>query len=111
MKHTIIALALCASASAAHAEFMDGNRLLADMNGTQMRQMSAVGYVMGASDALTTVTVCMPDGVTVGQAHDIVKRYLEDNPAIRHLSADSLVNRALSRVWPCQRSNQRGSGT
>ena len=108
MRRALIILALCATS--ARAEFLDGNKLLADMNGTQMRQMSAIGYVMGASDALTTVTVCMPDGVTVGQAHDIVKRYLEDNAAIRHLSADSLVNRALSRVWPCQRGNQRGSG-
>lgn len=104
MKHTLTALALVAST--AHAEFMDGNKLLADMNGSQMKQMHAIGYVIGVTDALTSVTVCMPRNVTSGQAHDMVKQYLEDNPGVRHFSADSLVNRVLSNVWPCK----KGSG-
>lgn len=106
MKHLILTVALCATS--AQAEFVDGNKLLADMNGSGMRQMAAIGYIMGVADALTSVTVCMPPTVTAGQVHDMVKNHLEANPQTRHLTGDSLVSHVLTRVWPCQR---RGSGT
>ena len=106
MKHLILTVALCATS--AQAEFVDGNKLLADMNGSVTRQMAALGYVMGVSDALTNVTVCMPVTVTAGQVHDMVRHHLEANPQTRHFTGDSLVSHVLTRVWPCQR---RGSGT
>ena len=108
MKHLIITVALCATS--AQAEFMDGNKLLADMNGSGMRQMAAIGYIMGVADALTSVTVCMPPTVTAGQVHDMVKNHLEANPQTRHLTGDSLISHVLTRVWPC-RQQQRGTGT
>lgn len=107
MKHIILTVALCATS--VQAEFIDGNKLLADMNSSGMRQMSAIGYVMGVADTLTSVTVCMPASVTAGQVYDMVKNHLEANPQTRHQTGDSLVSQVLTRVWPC-RQQQRGSG-
>ena len=42
-----------------------------------------------------------PRNITAGQAQDVVKRYLENNPEKRHFSADSLVINAVAQVWPC----------
>ena len=106
MKHLILTVALCATS--AQAEFMDGNKLLADINGSGMRQMAAIGYIMGVADALTSVTVCMPPTVTAGQLNDLMRNHLESNPQTRHFTGDSLISHVLTRVWPCQR---RGSGT
>ena len=99
MIRTLILALACTSA---HAEFFDGNKLLADMNGSQMRQMSAIGYIMGVSDTLQGVSVCPPPQVLAGQMHDMVKQYLEDNPALRHHTADIIVGHVLSRAWPCK---------
>jgi len=106
IKLFLLTLVFCAPA---HAEFIDGNKLLADMNGSQMRQMAAVGYVMGVADALTNVTICMPPTVTAGQIHDMVKHHLEANPQTRHLSGDSLVSFVLTRVWPCRQQQRNGT--
>jgi hypothetical protein len=110
IRTALIISVLCVSS--ARAEFIDGNKLLADMNGSQMRQMAAVGYVMGVADALTSITICMPPTVTAGQIHDMVKNHLESSPQTRHFSGDSLVSHVLTRVWPCrQQQQQRGSNS
>lgn len=87
----------------ANAEFMSGNQLLSDMNGTAMNQMLALGYIMGVSDTFTTITVCPPANVTAGQVQDIVRQHLEANPASRHFTADSLIKNKLEQIWPCRR--------
>ena len=106
MKKAIFALVMLASVSA-HAEFRTGNELHSQLNGTHGQQMLSLGYVMGVADALRSVTICPPETLTAGQASDMVKKYLEDNPAVRHLAGDAIVNRVLSSVWPCAR---RGNG-
>ena len=106
MKKAIFGLAILASVSA-HAEFRTGNKLLAQMNGTHGEQMLSLGYVMGVADALSGVTTCPPETLAAGQASDMVKKYLEDNPSVRHLAGDAIVNRVLSSVWPCAK---RGGG-
>jgi Rap1a immunity proteins len=98
MKRLLLALAFVGPA---HAEFIDGNKLLSDMNGTHGTQMSALGYVMGVADALQGAVVCLPTNVTGGQIHDMIKNYLNNVPRDRNLSADSIVARVLKDVWPC----------
>lgn len=98
-------LACCASA---HAEYYSGNKLLSLMDGNHSEQMAALGYVMGASDAYQNNLHCAPNTVTAGQAHDMVKQYMIQNPALRNLSADLIVAATLSRVWPCQK-RQKGT--
>ena len=99
MKPLCLALALLCGW--AHAEFIDGNKLLSDMNGSHGMQMSALGYVMGVADTLQNVTVCAPPSVTSGQMRDMVFNYLTNTPAVRHFSGDSLVSHVLKSSWPC----------
>lgn len=102
MKKLIVVLSVVAGA--AHGGiFWDGNRLLSKMLGNSGEQMQALGYVMGVSDAMESLTLCTPNNVTAGQMHDIVKQYLEVNPGSRHIAADLIVNRALSRYWACEK--------
>lgn len=98
-----IAIACLAWSTIAHAEFFDGNSLLAKMNSASLAdEMVALGYVMGVADAHREVTYCKsPETVTSGQMRDIVKIYLERYPQTRHYTADVLVGRALGIVWPC----------
>ena len=107
MKRLILITAL--AASSAHAEFYTGNQLLNLMNGSNMEQMHALGYVVGIADVWTGVRVCAPSGsggINAGQVHDVVKQYLTNNPQVRHQTADVLTMNALSNVWPCaNRSN------
>jgi hypothetical protein len=84
----------------AHAEFYTGNDLLERLNGTDVQRNIALGYVGGVADALNNRIICMPSA-TLGQTRDIVKQYLENNPSIRHYSADSLIQSVLSSTWPC----------
>jgi hypothetical protein len=45
---------------------------------------------------------CIPDGVTQGQVRDIVVRYLDQNPTIRHGPAQILITMALKESFPCK---------
>jgi hypothetical protein len=38
--------------------------------------------------------------------YDMVKLYLENNPANRHNTADRIVNHVLKTVWPCAQRGQ-----
>ena len=105
MKRLIcIALLGCGTA---HAEFYTGNDLLRMMRGGTLEQANALGYVVGVADALHKITLCVPNGVTVGQANDVVLNWLDRNPQARHFSADSVVAAALGQSWACK----KGAGT
>lgn len=100
----ILALLL---AGTAHAEFKDGNKLLSDMRDSSYYiQGVALGYVTGVADVGVGVIHCAPPNLTAGQLHDMVKNYLENTPAERHLTADTIINKVLKAVWPCAK---RGS--
>ena len=70
------------------------------------------GYIEGISDALGASailgsTVCVPSGVTVQQITDIVGRYLQGNPHLRHYAANGLVAAALNDAFPCSPNPQK----
>ena len=102
MKKLILVLVLVAGTAQA-GTFWDGNKLLSKLRGETMEQMQALGYIMGAADAMDTVVVCAPLNATAGQMQDMVKNYLENYPAVWHLAADSLISVVLGRVWPCDK--------
>jgi hypothetical protein len=90
--------------SMAHAEFVSGNDLFSKLNSTDYSDKHyALGYILGVFDAGQSVRHCTPNnaGVNAGQVQDIVKQYLNANPAIRNFSADLIVTDALKRIWPC----------
>jgi hypothetical protein len=106
MKRLALTLLATASIGVAHAEFADGNKLLKDMTGDIYDRMHAMGYVVGVFDMGRNVIHCAPNNVTAGQINDMVKNYLDNTPAERHLTGDTIVNRVLKAVWPCAK---RGS--
>lgn len=102
MKHLLLCLALVAGSASAY--FKDGNKLLSELNnnsGTNVLPAIGMGYITGVTDALLGITHCPPDNVTAGQVRDMVKNYLENTPAVRHLPANQIVSHVLKSVWPC----------
>ena len=103
MKRLLLTIGACACLSAHAGTFWDGNKLHSKLNGSIFEQGQALGYIMGAADAMDSVVVCAPLNATAGQMQDMVKNYLENYPAVRHLAADSLIGVVLGRVWPCDK--------
>jgi len=84
--------------------YVSGNKLLALKNDRLAFMMYVVGVLdrdNGTQYSWTGFKYCIPDGVTQGQAADIVVRYLEDNPSDRHFSAAYLVRAAFLKAYPC----------
>jgi hypothetical protein len=62
-------------------------------------------------DSLTgTPIICVPAGVTTGQAADIVKRHINNFPQGRHLAASGLALAALLEAFPCPSKPRRAPG-
>lgn len=110
MKQKLAALALCAASLTAHAEFIDGNTLLSDLQSdASTARMAGLGYILGVTDAYRGATICMPSNVTAGQLVDMMRAWLQSNPAQRHRTGDTLVNYVLSTTWPCPKKQRNGS--
>jgi hypothetical protein len=107
MKKLLLCLALVSGS--AQAEFLDGNKLLSDMQGSNTDQIHAIGYVVGVADAIRGVAYCPPENITAGQLTDMVRNYLINTPAIRHNTGDRIVSHVLKTVWPCAK-RQQGTG-
>ena len=102
-----LAVALLLVCSTAQAEYYSGNELLAKMHSDSVIDRSiALGYVIGVSDMGEGSIHCSPVAVTTGQSRDLVRNYLANNPAERHLPVDLLVNRVLKAAWPCRTSGR-----
>ena len=51
----------------------------------------------------TSFNVCMPEGVTMGQAITVVVAYIDQRPERMHERFETLALEALQHVWPCRR--------
>ena len=117
-----VALVMSLSA-AARGEFYDGNRLYAACSeDTSFNQGLCLGIVLGVvntmserreelrrrglrrfySMALGFPPSCLAKEVVASQIKDVVVQFLTAHPAMRHLSAPSLVANALGRAFPCR---------
>jgi hypothetical protein len=114
------AMAMISMAAPAEANFYTGNELL------KACQSSATtgrcyGYLQTVHDAgLATAAAlngqnkavgfawmsgfrwCIPEGVDSTQVHDVVVKYLRDNPKDRQLAAVTQVAAAYEKGWPCK---------
>ena len=86
--------------------FFDGNELYEVCSASDIPRLHVcLGYIAGAADAASSSAsygmVCLPEGISMSQAADIVKRYLRDHPEVRHYAAYDLAANALAEVWPC----------
>jgi hypothetical protein len=102
MKRLALTLLATVAMGSAQAEFQDGNKLLSLLkDSSYFNQGYGLGYIAGIADMGIGVVHCAPSNATAGQINDMVKNYLENSPADRHLTGDILVNRVLKAVWPC----------
>lgn len=95
----------------AYANFINGNDLWRYLNETDyFSKGHSLGYITGVFDAYRGTHHCPPangGNITAGQVSDIVKKYLENHPQIRNLSADLLVLMALVQTWPCPQKGKK----
>ena len=70
--------------------------------------LQGIGAVLGEMEASVNTTtadlgICMPDAASTGQITRVVVKYLEENPALLHLSQDTLAIAALVHAFPCDK--------
>lgn len=96
------------------SNFITGHKLLDDYIAHQkvinsqdikhsgfFRSGTYAGYVAGVYDSTVDFLFCPPNTTTLGQAQDIVGKYLRENPARLHFSGARLAVEALSLAYPC----------
>jgi Rap1a immunity proteins len=111
----VLVLAVCAPGLDAQAQqrafFKDGNALLSGLQAEASTPQNAyaAGYVVASAEALNeerllSFKVCFstPKNATQRQLIDIVRQFLEQNPAVRDMPAPWLVATALQRPFPCE---------
>lgn len=113
MKRCIAAVVLVITSMNAQGQegFSSGNKLYDQITSSNAALYAyAVGYVsavadVGAGKGATKGGWCftLPRDATQGQLTAIVRRFLDANPQIRHLSASDLVEAALHNAFPCQK--------
>jgi hypothetical protein len=57
----------------------------------------------------TNFNVCMPEGVTMGQAIRVVVAYIDQRPERMHERFETLAIEVLQQSWPCQKVGGRGA--
>jgi hypothetical protein len=57
----------------------------------------------------TSFNVCMPEGVTMGQAIGAVVAYIDQQPQRMNERFETLALEALQHLWPCQKAGGRGA--
>ena len=108
----VLAACFLLACSSVHAgSFYDGNKLLQLMNSDVAYERGvAMGYVAGVLDLGDGILFCTPTPpITTGQGRDVVKQYLEQNPAIRNNVANDLLVGLFRKLWPCP-VTKRNSG-
>jgi hypothetical protein len=106
MKKLILTTCLTAllSTNAQANYFNDGNKLLSDMeDNANTSKMYALGYIAGVVDSMNQIVFCLPSTVTVGQLNDMIRNYLRNTPAERHLPADVIIVKAFGVAFPCKK--------
>lgn len=110
MKKFIAATVIALSSISAHAEFVDGNKLLQWLESSEDAERAlATGYIAGVFDGLTGAVICAPSNVTVRQVMDMTLAGLKAAPSARDKSADQFVATVGSIKWPCKKP-AKGAG-
>ena len=101
-------LAIQLNPQAARAEAGDGNSLLQVCGPDSSMYALCLGQVSAYVRAFTFAQVagmeevyCMPRNATVGQAIDVLVKYLKENPSKRHAGGEVIFLASMSEAWPC----------
>ena len=107
-----IALLAMSAAPATAGSNLTGNDLLercsASASDNPIQWGVCLGYVMAVADLLgqgrpiNGARACVATDVTSGQLMDVVRQWLERNPARRHINGAALVAVALQQAFPCK---------
>ena len=111
MRWLVVAIGLCLFALPAQADILSGKDLKQACSPDGSSDFSygvCHGYIIAIADAMHKSGVqlygweaCMADGTTVEQMRDAVVTFLNGNPDVLELDADSLVARGLADRFPC----------
>jgi hypothetical protein len=94
----------------ARATFINGNtlsELCSDTQDNPYKVGNCAGYVMAIADVMDRDYYrrfderCLPAGVGSKQLEKVVVKWLDDNPATLHLSAQYLITNALIEGFGC----------
>jgi hypothetical protein len=97
----IILLTIPAKASLSAGNYFNGNDIYAFATSEDpVKEALFNGYVSGVMDANTEI-LCVPVEVTLQQAADIVRKYLEQHPDIRHFAGRGFVILSITEAFPC----------
>ena len=104
--------AATSAAPAVAGSNLTGNDLLercsASASANPIQWGVCLGYVMAVADQLgqgrpiNGVRACVAADVTSGQLMDVVRQWLDRNPARRHVNGAALVAVALQQAFPCR---------
>lgn len=102
-------LVLATQIASARVEFFTGNELYAGLQAFEKAEKpedvltSSVmfGYALGVAASQDGKLYCLPERATRGQLADVIRRWLSEKPAIRHLPASALIELALANSYPC----------
>lgn len=90
------------------ADIRTGNGLLSACQSKEpLQQTQCLVYILGALDGassatqLTAPVFCAPNGITGGQAKDIVVKWLLEHPSRREMPSAWFITAALADAWPC----------
>jgi hypothetical protein len=104
----ILAFMLAGPGVAAVANPGDGNKLSAACESSLAADQGwCIGYIEGAlhtflmTGSLTNQTICVSEGVNVGQMEDTVRLWLLQHPEKRHWPAPKIVFEVLKEKFPC----------
>lgn len=105
LKKLLVMLAALIFAAPVSAHFMDGNWVhgICQVGLDEQRFAECPRYISGVMDggeAVNNKLYCWPEEARLGQAVDIVKKWLEENPALRTMSGGSIVVSALKEAFP-----------
>lgn len=107
MRRHKLLLALLFVSTSATAAFRDGNKLLSEINSSQLDdKIYAMGYIAGVADSLHRVTHCAPGNVTLSQILDMTRDYITRHASVRNLPADFLISTMLSDRWPSPKNDK-----
>ena len=95
-----VAITLCFFASAQAQAQTDGNIVMQICVEERACNFFVTGVVTGLMPFLSA-TGCLPDGPTIGQLTDILKKYIKSNPSKRHLHISHLFDRAMNEAFTC----------
>ncbi|MEI8186999.1 MAG: Rap1a/Tai family immunity protein [Chlorobiaceae bacterium] len=111
MKKILLVITLCLlSSHTVQAEFKTGNGLVTAWREYQKSSEGKpynsnddgfyTGYIAGVYDSSTHTLFRIPDGATLGQACDVVGKWLDRHPEELNKPAHQLVIKALKEAFP-----------